>query len=233
MQKRWYYCYVIVYPSLGYKFYYGSRITKNAPADDHDYFGSSVTFSHYNDPEHAEYQADALKIILWAAHLPRAKKHALALGALEAANIRAALDNREHLGPDICLNRNYGGRIVLTPAEYKAAAEKSRQAGSGFAGMSKKAHKKWATLGGHLSKLHGKGVHGLSQEERRRNSVIGGGVVRDKYAKDYTFCDPDGELVAIRNLKAFCRERNLNPGHMRSVNCGRIKSHKGWRKPAE
>lgn len=231
MQKRWYYCYVIVYPSLGYKFYYGSRITKNAPADDHNYFGSSVTFGHYNDPEHSEYQADALKIILWSAHLPRAKKHALALGALEADNIRAALDNREHLGPDICLNRNYGGRIVLTPAEYKAAAEKSRRAGSGFAGMSKKAHKKWARLGGKLSKEMGKGVHGFSPEERRRFGARGGNVIKEKYAKDYTFQAPDGERVEIRNLHAFCRERNLNPGHMRSVNCGRIKSHKGWRKP--
>jgi hypothetical protein len=231
MQKRWYYCYVIVYPSLGYKFYYGSRITKNAPAADHNYFGSSVTFRHYNDTQHIEYQADALKIILWADYLPRSKKHAQTLGAAEAKIIKTALHDLEHLGPDICLNRNYAGRIIMSPAEYKAIAERSRQSGSGLLGMSEKTHKKWASIGGKLSKALGKGLHGLSKDEMRKIREKGRRVIAKKYAKEYTFKAPTGDVVTFKNMHKFCRQQNLNPGHMRSVNCGRIKSHKGWRKP--
>jgi hypothetical protein len=231
MQKRWYYLYVIVYPALGYKFYYGSRITKNAPADDHSYFGSSVTFGHYNDPAHAEYQADALKVILQSEYLPRAKKHALALGESETALIRSALNDREHLGFDICLNRNYAGRIVLSPADYKAIAEKAKLAGSGLAGMSEKTHKKWSSVGGKVSKALGKGFHALSEDELRKVRAKGHKTIAERYAKEYTLQSPTGALVSFKNMREFCRQQNLNQSHMRSVNCGRIKSHKGWRKP--
>lgn len=90
MAKRWYYLYVILYPSLGYKFYYGSRITDRAPEEDHQYFGSPVTFAHYNDPDHPEYQADALKVILRAEHRRESKKAAKALSDAESALIKTA-----------------------------------------------------------------------------------------------------------------------------------------------
>ena len=231
MQKRWYYFYVIVYPALGYKFYYGSRITKTAPEDDAGYFGSSVTFAHYNDPAHADYQADALKVILWAAWLPYSRKNAANLSALETKKIRDALLDVEHLGPDVCLNRNYAGRIVLTKAERQAAIEKSLRAGSGFGGMDKKTHRAWAALGGKIAKKEGKGIYSLTPEEQQKARAKGNRTVVRKYAKEYVFNSPEGVLVKLKNLNAFCRKHNLNRGHMRSVNCGRIKSHKGWRKP--
>lgn len=37
-----------------------------------------------------------------------------------------------------------------------------------------------------------------------------------------------GETCIFHNLKQFCRERNLNPGHMGSVDRGNRKHHNGW-----
>jgi hypothetical protein len=83
MRKRWYYLYVILYPSLGYKFYYGSRITDRAPEEDQQYFGSPVTFATYNDPTHADFQADAIKVILRADYRRESKKAATELSKAE------------------------------------------------------------------------------------------------------------------------------------------------------
>lgn len=231
MQKRWHYFYVIVYPALGYKFYYGSRITKKTPEEDSAYFGSSVTFAHYNDPTHADYQADAIKVVLWAAYLSRSRKNAIALSDRESQHIKDALHNVEYLGPEVCLNRNYAGRIVMTKAEQQAAIEKSLKAGSGFAGMDLQTRKDWAAVGGLMAKEAGKGIYALSEEALQKARDKGRKTIKLKYAKEYTFSSPEGEIVTFKNLNAFCRKNNLHPGHMRSVNCGRIKSHKGWRKP--
>lgn len=230
MQKRWHYIYVILYPELGYKFYYGSRITKKHPDADIHYFGSPKTFGRYNDVEHPEYQAAALKVILWAAHLPHRKKHARHLSDLEVQYIRSALDDQEHLGPDICLNRNCAGRILLTPAERREVAKKSIANGGGFSNMSKKQHRRFALLGGYKSHAMGAGVHGISPEKLAAAQKRGHATIAARYAKTYTFISPDGKLTTFTNMKQFCREHGLNPGHMRSLNAGRLKSHKGWTK---
>lgn len=49
-------------------------------------------------------------------------------------------------------------------------------------------------------------------------------------AKHYIFISPDGEKIEIYNLTKFCRENQLNRGHMGSVHSGRINHHKKWRK---
>jgi hypothetical protein len=109
---------------LGYRFYYGSRITELHPAEDSKYFGSSITFSRYNDIKHREYQKNALKVILWARKLRYCKKSAKLLSKLEAKYIKTALNNLNYLGPSICLNRNCSGRIILTPEELTAAQKR-------------------------------------------------------------------------------------------------------------
>lgn len=230
MQKKWHYIYVIVYPQLGYKFYYGSRITALHPDDDVHYFGSPQTFKRYNDEQHPEYQADALKVILWSARLPRSKKNARELGALEVAYIETALKNVEHLGPDVCLNRNCAGRIVLSPAERKDAIQRSFESGSGFHNMAKKRHIKFATIGGKKSYEMRTGVHGISREKLAEAQKRGQETIAQKYAKTYTFVDPNGVPTTITNLNHFCRNHNLNRAHMRSLHAGRLKSHKGWTK---
>lgn len=230
MQKRWHYIYVILYPQLGYKFYYGSRITTRHPDDDIHYFGSPKTFKRYNDVKHSEYQATALKVILWAQFLPRNRKNAQALGALEVQHIDAALKNVEHLGRDVCLNRNSAGIIFLSPEERKEAVQRSFESGSGFHNMEKTRHIKFAIIGGNKSYEMRTGVHGISKEKLAAAQKRGRNTIAKKYAKTYTFTNPNGVPTTITNLNRFCRDNNLNRAHMRSLHAGRLKSHKGWTK---
>ena len=229
MQKRWHYIYVIIYPELGYCFYYGSRITKRRPDEDIHYFGSPSTFKRYNDIHHAEYQASAFKVILWAAQLPHTKKSARQLSEKEVQYIRTALEDTEHLGPDVCLNRNCAGRIMLTHAERREIGLRSIANGAGFHNMPRPQHLKLASIGGYTSYVMGAGVHGISPEKLAAAQKRGHETIIKKYSKSYTFISPEGKSVTFTNLKQFCRERNLNPGHMRSLNIGKLKSHKGWK----
>jgi hypothetical protein len=231
MQKRWHYLYVIVYPSLGYKFYYGSRITDRIPDEDVLYFGSSVTFAHYNDPANTEYQADALKIILWARHWTHNKRNTNALNRKEAELIRSALYDNEHLGPDICLNRNHGKQIFMTPEERQAALARSIAGGGGFLNMSAAKLKKFAAKGGATARELGVGIYALSEAQLRAARARGNAVIAEKYAKTYELLNPQNKKIKFKNMRAFCREHNLAPGHLRRVHSGKLKSYKGWRKP--
>lgn len=230
MHKRWHYLYVIVYPALGYKLYYGSRVTQAAPEQDTQYFGSSETFARYNDPEHAEYQPDALKVVLWANYQVHGKRNTTKLATAEAQLIKAALDAQ---GPDACLNRNIGGRIYMTPEEQARATERSKANGGGFAGMTRTDHRKWAHIGGKKSAQMNIGLHGMTPEKLKEAQAKGRKVIVARYAKTYTFITPYDRHVTITNMKEFCRLHHLNSAQMHSVNCGRLKSHRGWRKPEE
>lgn len=230
MQKRWHYLYVIVYPALGYKLYYGSRVSDAAPARDSQYFGSSIAFSRYNDPGHAEYQPDALKVVLWAKYQAHGKRNSTRLAAAEAQLIKLALAEQ---GPEACLNRNISGRIYMTPAEQAQALARSQASGGGFSGMTPEIRRKWAGTGGKKSAQLKTGVHGMPPAKLKAAQAKGRATIQARYAKTYTFITPYGRNVTITNLKEFCRLHHLNAGHMRSLNCGRIKSHKGWRRPED
>ena len=52
-------------------------------------------------------------------------------------------------------------------------------------------------------------------------------------AKHYKFINPDGDLVEIYNLNKFCKDNNLNQGHLCSVSTGKRLQYKGWTKYAE
>jgi hypothetical protein len=118
MQKKWHYIYVILYPALGYKFYYGSRVTTNHPEEDLTYFGSSVTFARYSDVNHEEYQPDALKVVLYSFYGKISKHNLRRISAYENRLIKEAL-TASHVGPEVCLNRNIAGRIYATTEERK------------------------------------------------------------------------------------------------------------------
>ena len=138
--------------------------------------------------------------------------------------------NTEYLGARVCLNRNAGGRFLLTEEQRKQAIEKSLSNGGGFLNMSWQQHMRWASIGGARSAELKKGVHAIPEDQMKKIRARGHQTIRTKYAKTYEFIDPDGKPVTIHNLNDFCRKTGLNSGHMRSVNCGRLKSHRGWRK---
>lgn len=123
MQKKWHYVYIILYPALGYKFYYGSRVTTNHPEEDLTYFGSSVTFARYRDVNHPEHQPDALKVVLRAFYGKTGAYNLKKITALENRLIKEALA-ASHVGPELCLNRNVGGRIHATLEERQAWGRK-------------------------------------------------------------------------------------------------------------
>ncbi len=49
-------------------------------------------------------------------------------------------------------------------------------------------------------------------------------------AKSYTFRNPSGDIIEVYNLRQFCRDNDLQQGHMWSVHSGGRNSHKGWTK---
>lgn len=201
MQLCWHYLYVIIYPALGYKLYYGSRITARKLDDDHAYFGSSTTFARYNTPDHAEYQATALKVILYVKHGSRTKTNARELSAMEMQLIKDA--HKEH-GPDTCLNRNAAGRFIRTEDELRASGKKMVELGIG--------------------------LYGMSPASRHAANKRGAATTGRKRAKTYKMLTPDNKRKTIHNMRAFCRENSLNHGHMFQVANGNLKAHKGWKK---
>lgn len=56
----------------------------------------------------------------------------------------------------------------------------------------------------------------------------------DKYsnaqAKEYTFIDPNGNVIVIKNLNKYCREHNLASSNMRKVYSGKVNHCKGYRR---
>lgn len=50
-------------------------------------------------------------------------------------------------------------------------------------------------------------------------------------ALHYKFTNPEGKEVSLYNLRAFCRDNNLDQAAMLRVSKGKSNSHKGWRKP--
>ena len=97
--------------------------------------------------------------------------------------------------------------------------------------MSKNKHAKWAIIGGIKSFEQGKGIHGMPEEKLKEARAKGNKTISEKYSKTYTFKSPTGEIVTFKNLRAFCRENNLQASDMRSLNIDKLRSHKGWRRP--
>jgi group I intron endonuclease len=49
------------------------------------------------------------------------------------------------------------------------------------------------------------------------------------FAKSYVVVSPAGERIEVVNMRAFCRERGLDPAGMNLVVNGKRPQHKGWR----
>lgn len=56
------------------------------------------------------------------------------------------------------------------------------------------------------------------------------GIARPSTRKHYQFVSPEGRLVTIHGLQAFCKKHGLNNAAMQSVHSKKTKSYKGWRK---
>lgn len=52
-------------------------------------------------------------------------------------------------------------------------------------------------------------------------------------SKSYKVISPDGEVIEFFNLSKFCRDNNLNKGHMHSLLIGKKLQYKGYMKLEE
>jgi NUMOD4 motif len=50
-------------------------------------------------------------------------------------------------------------------------------------------------------------------------------------AKEFTFVNPEGKTVSVRNLNKFCRDNDLPVGNMHRLHTGAHKIIKGWTCP--
>jgi hypothetical protein len=73
-------------------------------------------------------------------------------------------------------------------------------------------------------------------EDKRNNSVDNLEWVTRQYnteysvSKHYKFISPNGEVFEVFNLNKFCKDLNLNSGHMYQVHLNNKNNYKGWRK---
>lgn len=52
-----------------------------------------------------------------------------------------------------------------------------------------------------------------------------------KKSKEFTLLNPYGKIVSGKNVSQFCKDNNLNKGHIFNVISGKRKHHKGWTTP--
>lgn len=49
-------------------------------------------------------------------------------------------------------------------------------------------------------------------------------------SKEYDMISPNGEIIHIKNMAEFCKNNKLSKNKMCSVNTGKLKTYKGWKK---
>ena len=76
------------------------------------------------------------------------------------------------------------------------------------------------------------GIHAQTPEQRSENGKIGGKIggkiIAERTAREFTLVSPTGEVIHGRNLRRFAEENNLHQGHLTSLLNGKRKSHKGY-----
>ena len=65
--------------------------------------------------------------------------------------------------------------------------------------------------------------------ENGYNLSPGGGQPPEYFCKEYLVETPDGERQTIQNLSQYCRNNDLNIGHLHETLCGKRVQHKGYR----
>jgi hypothetical protein len=214
---NYYYLYLIKFEDG--QFYIGSRKSKVKPENDTKYWGSPRTFKH-----------------LWEdVSLPKTK-HILKvcdsfdeMRKLEPKLIKDAWEKF----PEFCLNR------CASPIFHPDVCEKGGKKGGkkvyeskkGIFALTPEQKSEHARKLGKKAKELGTGIHSLTKEQRIQNGKKGGRIRAEKTAKEFELLSPNGKIVKGKNIAQFCKENNLNNGHITSVIKGRLNQHKGWTKP--
>jgi hypothetical protein len=113
----------------------------------------------------------------------------------------------------------------------KKCGEKAKELGLGIFALTPEQKSEHARKLGKKAKELGTGIHSLTKEQRIQNGKKGGRIRAEKTAKEFELLSPNGKIVKGKNIAQFCKENNLNNGHITSVIKGRLNQHKGWTKP--
>ena len=86
----------------------------------------------------------------------------------------------------------------------------------------------------HLAKIKIGTSYKHTEETKLKMSASRKGIKRTEevisdMGKKYSITNPSGETIVIKNLNKFCRENDLDCGHMVSIAKGLRKSHKGYK----
>lgn len=86
-------------------------------------------------------------------------------------------------------------------------------------------------IGGRKTHENKSGIHNPDCSKIIEGRAKGHKQLAEKYAKEFSIIDPNGNLIQAKNLKKFCRDNNLNKGNITLLLKGKIKSSLGWTKP--
>ena len=86
-------------------------------------------------------------------------------------------------------------------------------------------------IGGKKAHENKNGIHDLNNPKIKEGRAKGHKQLAEKYSKEFSIVDPNGNLVQAKNLNKFCRDNNLNRGNIKLLLKGKIKSSLGWTKP--
>jgi hypothetical protein len=118
---------------------------------------------------------------------------------------------RKDIGTGILRNGTDGGDGVSGVIQSTETKRKRSEALKGHI------HSKESKL--KMSEANKGRVHSEETKRKRIESI----------SKIYTFIDPDGNKITIKNLAKFCRENNLTASSMFRVSKGENSHHKGWK----
>ena len=191
-------------------------------------------YGWHKERKYGEYYMGSPVTHKWCWEFYTPKKQILELfeysdeGCLKAQDVEKRIIKDFMKSDSRCLNANCGS-IMSLKAKSKGG-KRSHELGLGIHAITGKER---VELGKRIHQ-QGLGIHALTTEERveigKRVGKIGGKIIGEKLAKDFTLVSPTGEVISGSNIRAFCREYNLNQANLSKVLNGQANSHKGYRR---
>ena len=132
---------------------------------------------------------------------------------------------------DDWLNRTIGGKLFCAPTKHTDATKAKMSAarvGRTISEATKAKHRTNNT--GDTNPFYGRKHTAESIEKIKKNHRTGDQTARlDKMAGVFEITTPEGEVLVVKNLSAFCRSHGLSQGNMTNVSKGRAKQHLGYK----
>jgi hypothetical protein len=127
--------------------------------------------------------------------------------------------------------KNKTGVHSLTQEEKSKYGKKSYEMKVGVHSFTLEKRKEISSKAGKKTFENKSGIFSIPKEKMIEYRERGLKNAREKWENEFELKSPNGEIIRGKNIAKFCRENNLNSGHIGSVLKGKRKHHKGWTKP--